>query len=489
MTQHVVTRWYRPPELMLCPDGLYSFPVDMWSAGCIFAEVQSNRYRRSLPRRCMDDARNSPASLPLRPLSPRSQLLGRKPLFPGKNFVHQLSLIFDVIGAPRSGEVAHITNKQARKFLQGVQGKVKVPFERLYPSAPPLVIGLLESSLAFEPNDRLSAREALKHPYFAPFEPEKEVEPPIHPEFNFNFEHQQLPKAQLKGMILEEVSSFRREVRGEKRASSGVEANGTRADGHTARERSRERPASSSAAPRASSAPRAHSRAGGDRPDPYKAATEQRAQSRGRSGSSRPSSAAAVRDADTGSNGAQRSSSNSRGRSSSKPPVPRQGSSSSLGPGGRSSSAREAPIPMPAPVRRDEEKYEAANGRTAEGRASDVQDDLRKDMQRVLDRAAAAAASAVAKASGDQQSNGAQVSPIPASASCSVHTPISCFRCRFLALNTTTSTTASAGGSSQQLRQFRLRDHPFGETKLPRRPRTPPLHRRRGGAAVRTARL
>mmetsp|Transcript_41101 Transcript_41101/g.109664 ORF Transcript_41101/g.109664 Transcript_41101/m.109664 type:complete len:262 (+) Transcript_41101:121-906(+) len=50
MTQHVVTRWYRPPELMLCPDGLYSFPVDMWSAGCIFAEVSPNRCRRPQPR-------------------------------------------------------------------------------------------------------------------------------------------------------------------------------------------------------------------------------------------------------------------------------------------------------------------------------------------------------------------------------------------------------------------------------------------------------
>ncbi|CAM9719109.1 unnamed protein product, partial [Heterosigma akashiwo] len=53
MTEHVVTRWYRPPELMLCPDGLYGFDVDIWSSGCIFAEM-----------------------------------LGRKPLFPGKNFVH-----------------------------------------------------------------------------------------------------------------------------------------------------------------------------------------------------------------------------------------------------------------------------------------------------------------------------------------------------------------------------------------------------------------
>ena len=30
MTEHVVTRWYRPPELMLCPDGLYDYSVDMW---------------------------------------------------------------------------------------------------------------------------------------------------------------------------------------------------------------------------------------------------------------------------------------------------------------------------------------------------------------------------------------------------------------------------------------------------------------------------
>ena len=49
MTRHVVTRWYRPPELMLYPDGLYGYAIDIWSVGCIFAE-----------------------------------LLGRKPLFPGK---------------------------------------------------------------------------------------------------------------------------------------------------------------------------------------------------------------------------------------------------------------------------------------------------------------------------------------------------------------------------------------------------------------------
>ena len=39
MTEHVVTRWYRPPELMLSPDGKYTAAVDMWSVGCIYAEL------------------------------------------------------------------------------------------------------------------------------------------------------------------------------------------------------------------------------------------------------------------------------------------------------------------------------------------------------------------------------------------------------------------------------------------------------------------
>jgi serine/threonine protein kinase len=65
MTEHVVTRWYRAPELMLSADGCYNERIDMWSCGCIFAE-----------------------------------LLLRKPLFPGKDFKEQLRLIFNVVGTP-----------------------------------------------------------------------------------------------------------------------------------------------------------------------------------------------------------------------------------------------------------------------------------------------------------------------------------------------------------------------------------------------------
>lgn len=65
MTEHVVTRWYRAPELMLSADGCYSAIIDVWSCGCILAE-----------------------------------LLLRKPLFPGKDFKEQLRLIFNVFGKP-----------------------------------------------------------------------------------------------------------------------------------------------------------------------------------------------------------------------------------------------------------------------------------------------------------------------------------------------------------------------------------------------------
>jgi len=127
MTEHVVTRWYRPPELMLCPDGLYTYAVDLWSVGCIFAEM-----------------------------------LGRKPLFPGKNFVQQLSLIFDAIGSPSPQQVAHIKNAQARKFLEGQQSKASRPFSFYFPEASEEALSLLAALLVFSPAERLTVDEALR---------------------------------------------------------------------------------------------------------------------------------------------------------------------------------------------------------------------------------------------------------------------------------------------------------------------------------------
>ena len=119
---------------MLCPVGLHSYSIDMWSVGCILAEM-----------------------------------IGRTPLFPGKNFVHQLALIFDILGFPLPDELRHIKNSQAKKFLDSQVRKVGIPFSIFFacsnPSQPQPAYELLGGLLRFDPSKRLTADDALKSSY------------------------------------------------------------------------------------------------------------------------------------------------------------------------------------------------------------------------------------------------------------------------------------------------------------------------------------
>ncbi|KAK2075614.1 hypothetical protein QBZ16_001722 [Prototheca wickerhamii] len=128
MIEYVVTRWYRAPELLLsCAD--YGPPIDVWSVGCIFAEM-----------------------------------LGRKPLFPGKDFVHQLNL---VIGTPRSEEIERVPSQEARTYLRSMPYMPAASLATTFPAASPLAIDLLEGMLRFDPAARLTVEAALRHPYLA----------------------------------------------------------------------------------------------------------------------------------------------------------------------------------------------------------------------------------------------------------------------------------------------------------------------------------
>jgi serine/threonine protein kinase len=180
MTEHVVTRWYRAPELMLQPDGLYDQSVDMWSVGCIFAEI-----------------------------------LGRKALFPGKNFLHQLTLIFDVIGAPASDATMRIQSSQAQRFLQSLGKKPKVPFRSIFPTASASAVDLLDRLLEFDPAKRISAQDALAHPYMQEMERkyrhrngDADPPPPIRADFSFDLKN--LTKMDLRALIVKEVDNQRK---------------------------------------------------------------------------------------------------------------------------------------------------------------------------------------------------------------------------------------------------------------------------------------
>lgn len=129
-TPIVVTRWYRAPELLL-KGKEYSTPVDMWSVGCIFAE-----------------------------------LLRMEALFPGKSEIDQLNRIFKELGTP---------NDRIWPGYSKLPMVQKIPFahypvnnlrQRFSLSLSDLGIELLNKFLTYDPQQRTSAEDALKHGYF-----------------------------------------------------------------------------------------------------------------------------------------------------------------------------------------------------------------------------------------------------------------------------------------------------------------------------------
>ncbi|KAI1264570.1 kinase-like domain-containing protein [Xylariaceae sp. FL1019] len=172
MTEYVATRWYRAPEIMLTFKE-YTKAIDVWSVGCILAEMLSG-----------------------------------KPLFPGKDYHHQLTLILDVLGTPTMEDYYGIKSRRAREYIRSLPFKKKVPFRTLFPKTSDLALDLLEKLLAFNPVKRITVEEALKHPYLEPYhDPEDEPTAPPIPEefFDFDKHKDNLSKEQLKQLIYQEI--------------------------------------------------------------------------------------------------------------------------------------------------------------------------------------------------------------------------------------------------------------------------------------------
>uniref|UniRef100_A0A8C0IYD3 Protein kinase domain-containing protein n=1 Tax=Chelonoidis abingdonii TaxID=106734 RepID=A0A8C0IYD3_CHEAB len=127
LTEYVATRWYRAPEILLSSHS-YTKGVDMWSIGCILGEM----------------------------------LLG-KPLFPGTSTVNQIEQILSVIPAPsQEGEM----KSGVRSYLHEIpRVEIQVFAEILPSSTPAHALDLLKRLLVFNPDKRLTAEEALQHPY------------------------------------------------------------------------------------------------------------------------------------------------------------------------------------------------------------------------------------------------------------------------------------------------------------------------------------
>nr|XP_054109901.1 mitogen-activated protein kinase 13 isoform X3 [Callithrix jacchus] len=185
MTGYVVTRWYRAPEVILSWMH-YNQTVDIWSVGCIMAEM-----------------------------------LTGKTLFKGKDYLDQLSQILKVTGVPGTEFVQKLKDKAAKSYIQALPQSPKKDFTQLFPQASPQAVDLLEKMLELDVDKRLTAAQALAHPFFEPFrDPEEETEAQ-HP-FDDSLEHEKLTVDEWKQHIYKEIVNFSPIARKDSRRRSGM---------------------------------------------------------------------------------------------------------------------------------------------------------------------------------------------------------------------------------------------------------------------------
>ena len=142
-------RSYHAPELLLGTAQCFK-ASDMWSVGCILAE-----------------------------------LLGRKPLFKG-DFSEMLRSVVSVIGTPADDDRSFL-HERAAQFMSHMPECQTQGFGTLFPAAHHEAIDLLSKLLVFDPRKRLSVRQALEHPYFQELHDPAD-EPICRRTFDFEFE-------------------------------------------------------------------------------------------------------------------------------------------------------------------------------------------------------------------------------------------------------------------------------------------------------------
>uniref|UniRef100_A0A674ECN8 mitogen-activated protein kinase n=1 Tax=Salmo trutta TaxID=8032 RepID=A0A674ECN8_SALTR len=170
MTGYVATRWYRAPEIMLNWMH-YNMTVDIWSVGCIMAEL----------------------------------LTGRT-LFPGTDHINQLQQIMRLTGTPPASLISRMPSHEARNYINSLPQMPKRNFSDVFIGANPQAVDLLEKMLVLDTDERITAAEALAHPYFSQYH-DPDDEPEADP-YDQSFESRELEIEEWKRLTYEAVCDF-----------------------------------------------------------------------------------------------------------------------------------------------------------------------------------------------------------------------------------------------------------------------------------------
>jgi len=203
LTGHVVTRWYRAPELILM-EREYTKAIDVWSTGCVMAEL-CGMLRDNAPT-FMDRSPLFPGNSCF-PLSPDTSTKMRRAGYPSSNS-DQLNVIFDVIGTPNESELDFITDDKALLYLRSFVKREKQSMTLIYHSSHPALIEIMERMLVFDSRRRITLEEALSNPYFSDIrdlERERNAEVPA----DFEFEHvEAISLEQLRHYFVQEILKY-----------------------------------------------------------------------------------------------------------------------------------------------------------------------------------------------------------------------------------------------------------------------------------------
>jgi len=151
LTGHVVTRWYRAPELILLQTN-YSCAVDMWSVGCILAELLQIIEGADLSRR--GPVCQGTSCFPMSPSHSRRSSNDKR---------DQLNIIFDLIGTPSTEETNCIADEDLRQYVQCFRVRSCTNFRERFSMATEEGLDALRRMLQFSPSNRLTVGEAIEH--------------------------------------------------------------------------------------------------------------------------------------------------------------------------------------------------------------------------------------------------------------------------------------------------------------------------------------
>lgn len=150
----------------------YTKSIDIWSAGCIFAEM-----------------------------------IGRTPLFPGNHYLDQLDRIIAVLGTPQREDLPYSLDEKTWNRLQ-LNKLAKMNFSDLYPKIDSLAVDLLENMLLYNPDKRFTALQCLYHPYFSEIKDKEKLIVECKEVFDWSFDKIKYSRASLQEAIYDEAISF-----------------------------------------------------------------------------------------------------------------------------------------------------------------------------------------------------------------------------------------------------------------------------------------